>query len=311
MKLLIKDNKELIPHLPMLDSSITFARLSQDLLLATEKIIKIIGNEMYNHIIGLYENSNRTDADNYLISVVAYPIAVDAYRKYVVQNDVAHTNEGRKARLNEYEKMPFEWLLDRDNKASEKKYYKGIDRMIEYLDNNNPNNWKSTEQYKNSHNSLFRTTAEFDEYFSIESRYLLMKLAPGIKKCIDEEIIPRITQLIWNSLITELTDSKAISDVVSLSKIKKTCAYYALSWGVLRMSATLFPEGVMEKYIEVRMQIPEVKSIGVVAKLFENDYEKTLLEIESHIAPVIPESDERLDIDALINISDNSKIVNL
>ncbi len=176
--------------------------------------------------------------------------------------------------------------------------------MIEHLDKHNPNDWKSSEQYKNSHNSLFRTTAEFDEYFSIESRYLLMKLAPGIKKCIDEEIIPRITQPIWNSLLAELTDSEAISDVVLLSKIKKTCAYYALSWGVLRMSATLFPEGVLQNYVASKMQVPTKQEVGVVAKLFE-------LEIESHIAPAIVESDERLDIDALINISDDSKIVNL
>ena len=33
MKLLIKNNKELIKYLPMLDASITFDRLTQDLIL--------------------------------------------------------------------------------------------------------------------------------------------------------------------------------------------------------------------------------------------------------------------------------------
>ncbi|MFV0226544.1 hypothetical protein OBK05_02435 [Empedobacter falsenii] len=309
MKLLIKNNKELIKYLPMLDASITFDRLTQDLILATEEVVKIIGDNMYDHVVSLYENP--TEDAKKLIDVVAYPIAVDAYRKYVIQNDVAHTNEGRKARLNEYEKMPFEWMIDRDNKSSEKKYYKGLDRLIEYLDKNNPNNWKSTKEYKSSFTSLFRTTSEFDEYFSIESRLLLMKLVPGVNKCITEEIIPRVTQEVWNDIVTKLTAGETVPNLVLLSKIKAACAYYAMSWGVLRMSATLFPEGILQNYVASKMQVPAKQEIGVVAKLFENDYQSILLDIEKFVAPEVVESTETIDMKSLIDIDPNSKIFSI
>ncbi|WP_322970337.1 DUF6712 family protein [Faecalibacter sp. LW9] len=310
MKLIISNNSELIKFLPMLDKSITFDRLKQDLRLATEEVIKLIGDDMYEYIEGLYSADTKTEIDLQLIDVVAYPIAVDAYRNYVIQNDVAHTNEGRKARLNDYEKMPFEWMIDRDNKTSERKYYKALDRLIEYFDKHNPNNWKESDEYKKSFSVLFRTTEQFNEYFTIESRYLLLKLVPGIKKCINEEIIPRIGQASWNEIDVKLKANELVPDAYLFAKIKEACAYYALHWGMLRMSATLFPEGVLQNYLAGRQQVPTNGEIGIIAKCFENDYKNVLLKIESHLTPVV-NGTGTIDLDSLLDIDDDDKIVNL
>jgi hypothetical protein len=49
-------------------------------------------------------------------------------------NDVAHTNNGRKMRQDEGEKLPFQWMLDNDNASLEKRYYRALDDLIKFLD---------------------------------------------------------------------------------------------------------------------------------------------------------------------------------
>jgi hypothetical protein len=45
-----------------------------------------------------------------------------------------HTNNGRKMRQDEGEKLPFQWMLDNDNAALEKRYYRALDDLIKFLD---------------------------------------------------------------------------------------------------------------------------------------------------------------------------------
>ncbi len=59
------------------------------------------------------------------------------------------------------------------------------------------------------------------------------------------------------------------------------------------------------------MQVPAKQEIGVVAKLFENDYQSILLDIEKLVAPEVVESTETIDIKSLIDIDPNSKIFSI
>ncbi|WP_313579806.1 DUF6712 family protein [Chishuiella sp.] len=317
MELLFTNSEELKQYLPYIDADITFENIILDANNSTKTIIKIIGKELYNSIYKLQQEDS--ESNKQLISSVAYPIAVDAYRNYVINNDVAHTNSGRRMRVSEHEKQAFEWMIDRDNKQLEKRYYKALDNMIETLDELNPlvksnKNWKDSEEYKNTFYPLFRTTDEFNEYFEIESRYLLIKLIPGIKKCIQEEVIPRITESIWSEYFTALKENKSIPNQNILYHIKAACAYYSLFWASTRLSATILPEGILQNFVAENQtsqakKVPDTNQFGVLKNVFEKDYKAELVKIENLIKPKINSDNKSISYE--IDLSKNDKIIDI
>src|SRR5690625_6518955 len=74
-----------------------------------------------------------------------------------------------------------------------------------------------------------------------------------------------------------------VSDERVIHEIKAAAAYSALSWGVKRMSATLFPEGVLQSYLANSLdekQPPDKNEIGVLAHVFEQDAKRALIRLE-------------------------------
>lgn len=300
MKLLINSTSELHQHLSFIDADFTFENLEKDLKNATRIILKMIGKDLYKSISDLYEDNN--DDNEELIEAVAYPICVNAYREYVKNNDVSHTNNGRVMRMQEHEKQAFEWMVARDDKQLEIRYYRALDTLIEVLDELNPTydiaggqqKWKESEAYKKTFTPLFRTTDEFNEYFHIESRYLLKMLSPGINRCIENEIIPRIGASQWQNISAQLKNGDTVNSKLYLA-IREACAYYTLSWSIKRLSTNLFPEGVLQNYTTDRNSLsarksPEKDEVGVVAHSFEEDYKRALAKLEIEYRIITPEA---------------------
>lgn len=307
MKLLFEINetgKETLKEvLGFVDADLEIADLKSEVEHATSDLIKIIGKQTYEFIYDQYKSED-VPAEEFadLILKAQGAVGTQAYRHYAPKSDLAVTNQGRQMRMDEHHKQPFEWMVDRHNKSLEKDYYKKLDNLIEYLDELNPVvkaaaggvpavKWKDTENYKNTHDILFRTTDEFDEYFVIESRYLLMKLAPGIKKIKRDKIIPRMGKEAFEELMSEYKSGSEEINSEILQTIKEACAYLSLSWAVRRMSAILFPEGVLQNYISERntnqaRKVPEKNEIGVLSLLFEEDGERALLRLEELLQPV-------------------------
>jgi hypothetical protein len=83
------------------------------------------------------------------------------YRLHAPSNDVAHTNNGRKMRQDEGEKLPFQWMLDNDNASLEKRYYRALDDLIKFLDRSKEavqinydiySIWTNSEAFTATHN---------------------------------------------------------------------------------------------------------------------------------------------------------------
>ncbi|MBQ0139371.1 MAG: hypothetical protein KBT36_08750 [Kurthia sp.] len=319
MELLFNSTYELKEYLPYIDSDLTFENIQLDAEIATKAVVKLIGKKLYASILAM--NTNDREEYLHIIKATAYPIAVDAYRNYVINNDVAHTNEGRRIRVSDNEKQAFEWQIDRDNKNLEKRYYRALDNLIEVLDEFNPViesidqvdvKWKDSDEYKKTFSPLFRTTEEFNQYFEIESRYLLLKLTPGIKKCITEEIIPRVTSEKWDNYISSLENP---SEDKLLNHIKAACAYYALAWASTRFSATIFPEGILQNFVADNQtsqakKVPDTNQVGVLKTVFEKDYKSELLRIEQLMKPKpIPSANPSYEME--IDLDPNDKIIDI
>lgn len=329
MKLIFKeDSAEINELLGFVDADVEINKIRSDLFTATNEVIELIGQQVYDYVHGLYEANDDDEVKKFLIYCVQYPIAVNAWRMYVPSGDLAHTNNGRKMRNDDStgEKSAFEWMINRDNDALEKRYYKALDTLLNYLDQTNPTikeavldpateavKWKDTEAFQKTHKLFVRTTADFEESFAIHSRLLLLKLQPGLNICERDEILPRIGKERFLLLKDSVKNSEAPEDEKLLSLVKEACVYSALSWGLRRLRVLLLPEGVLQRYSGERVnsintKAPEKLEAELAAQSFAADAEKVLKAIESYIKPAPTEEEikeGKIFPDACFNDDDN------
>lgn len=313
MKLLfnLNDNgsDEIKEILGFTDADLSFATLKPYIIPATDEIIKIIGQNMYTALTGIYENNSASDTDLEFLQRTQFAILQDAYRNSAVDTDLAHTPNGRVNRVEEHQKIAFEWQIDRSNKQMERKYYKAVDALIKFMDNN-VSGWKATDAYKSTYDLLLRTPAEFDVYFNIEgSRLLMLKLAPGIRKCERDDILPRIGKERFETLKTKLKDNDTDFDAKLLEMIIEASVYKSLSWGIPRLSAQLFPEGLLQVADTSRLSTTARKSIEnkeaeALSGRFKKDAADAFLQIENYITSLNPVQAEIPEIKPLFNQED-------
>lgn len=282
-------SEEISDLLGFVDDDLRFNSMKQDLRSSTREIIKIIGKPIYETVIAAYEKEEPTNEDSELVLQVQYPIALNAYRLFAPTNDLQHSDNGRLMRVSENEKQPFEWMLNRDNKNQEKKYYRALDEMLEYLNENGGESWKTSEAAKKLNALFINTTEDFEDIFPIESRLLLIKLMPGIRKAERDFILPIIGQTLFTKLKEDIKTQTPIEAEKDLFKmIKEACVYYALGWAMTRLAVNLFPEGILQQYISDRMSVnasktPEFLQAQKAKEEFEKDAAKIFRDIGKEI----------------------------
>lgn len=319
MKLLFNiDNEdisgaELKELLGFVDADLTFKNLLPDIITSTNEVRKFIGKELYDLIHEEYESSlddgayenDYTDLVSNIIRSTRYPIALRAYSFYAPTNDLSHTNDGRRMRNSDNEKMAFEWMLTKDEKNQERRYYRALDDLIELLDDSKPDdyaqlddapkketiyyNWINSESYKSLKGLFLNSVDDFNEVFTIESRLLLINLRTGISECERREILPRIGKDKMAAL--KQTASPEPLDLELIKLIKEASAFYALAWGIPRKSITMFPEGVLQFQVSDRMSMNAKKPAILneheyALQAFKESANNALLEIEALLAPI-------------------------
>lgn len=295
-------NSELKELLGFIDADLKLKNLIPDIITATNDVIDLIGLEVYNQAVALYAEGTIAEEDKPFIYAVRYPIAVNAYRLYSPSNDVSHTNNGRKMRQDEGEKLPFQWLLDSDNAALEKRYYRALEALIKFLDRSKVTTetvdtiytiWTASDAFKATQKLFIRTVDEFDEFFPIQSRLLLIKLAPGISKCEQYEILSRVGKEKISTLKSALIANTPITDVTDLALIRlirEASVAYSLAWVLPRLSVQLYPEGVLQMVTSEKATTkgakPPLKSeIESARQAFTEDAKRAFIEIEKLLAP--------------------------
>lgn len=285
-------SREFRETLGYVDAAFPFVKIAPDLRNATREIIDLIGADTYDEIYDFYKTDfdYNTD-DGQILRTAQNAIANMAYRYFAPSNDLQHGPNGRKMLTSEESKTPFEHMILASNDEMDRRTNRAMDDFIETLDENSAT-WRNSENYKQTHRLFVRTTKEFDTYYMIGSRYLLQKLSPGLALAEKREIIPRITQTKYDALKTKRKTNTPLDaeEEALLMLIQEATVYLALSWGVVRLQPTLFPDGIYQTirspHLTANAKVPfEGNQIDQLAQRFRWDAEKTLKEIEKVVAP--------------------------
>ena len=164
------------------------------------------------------------------------------------KNDLSHEDDGRKFKVatDNSEKLPWEWQLDRDDALHLEEYYKAVDVLIRYLNDEEPEEWTNSDTYKLSQTLLIRNGASFDRYFPIEkSERMFLILLPFIQEAQQLTVKRAYGVTSWDVLVTE----KEVPETDAHFAACKAVALLAMSMALRRLSLSVIPGGIVRKFM--------------------------------------------------------------
>lgn len=88
---------------------------------ATAEVARTIGTALMKRAEQYYSSEmyspTGTSLDDILVRMIRLPVACLAMRRYFQQNIVSHEDSGLKLKVGDDEKVPWEWMFDRDDRA--------------------------------------------------------------------------------------------------------------------------------------------------------------------------------------------------
>jgi hypothetical protein len=285
---------ELKELLGFIYKSNNFANMISFIGFAENDMRKIISNNVFNIAEAHYNSShyNREDPSHpeytildSLVYSIQLPVALHAYRRYALQNDLAHSDKGRYIIVTSEEKPAFEWMIDKSDKSLLDLAHEATDILLEFLDKYKdypinimgtdpgavgvgdaedisntgdtdplPSNlvipWAETSQYKVMR-ELFITKDQFNtEFFINGSRRVFLAVSPFIRSVQKNEIFACIGSIKYGQITRFLFDGSTSEEMEALLvKIRPALALFAMSKAVLRLSVEILPDGIFSNFI--------------------------------------------------------------
>lgn len=172
-----KDNKgseELSRLVGTFYASNNFSTIEGELAAAENELSHLVGAEVVKLVTEKY-NAGEDDA---IVDAVRLPVALLAVSRWSRQMDVSHEDSGRKKKLDDNEKMPFEWMIDRDDRAMRERYYRALDAMYEYLESHGIEQWQRSPVRMLQEECIVRSLDDFETIYPIEhSHYVFYMMA--------------------------------------------------------------------------------------------------------------------------------------
>ena len=233
-----------------------------DIILETEKVIKLIGPAVYKLAEDFYYSAEPTGDHLELMEHIQLPIAIAAVSKYNQQNILSHEDVGRKLKLDKTkESIGWEWMYDRDDEAHERKAFSALDRLINFLDASGLAAWQNSDARKSTKRLFINNTAVFERTYPIDdSGRFYYKLVPFIDEIERNAIKDALGSIRYKSLLqwfqstdpTDTTDEEVITGGLDnnllLALIRDCVPLLTMAVAVQRFSLSILPEGVVQQF---------------------------------------------------------------
>lgn len=240
-----------------------FENIKTDIELSEESIVNIIGQSVFDIAQAHFDDPPEIENPllDALVKHIQLPVAYHAIHSYSQNTDISHEDSGRKVKIDsEREKLPWEWMLEKDERAILKKAYKTTDRLIAFLEKNVEETdllaWKESPNRLAIKGQLIADAETFDEIYPIDkSRRFFITISPFIREAERKYILPALTQSLFYDIKTHLqagTDD-SIEPAGILPFIRVPLAYLAMGIAVERLNVQLLPEGVFQNMVSERL----------------------------------------------------------
>ncbi|MHA7822471.1 DUF6712 family protein [Chryseobacterium arthrosphaerae] len=259
----------------IVDADLSWDKSRPSLVIATDEIIDIIGEENYN----LVTADQVADENKQFYDLVKFATAFRTYILYAPTGDLAMTNKGRTMRRDEYEVAAFEWQINAHNASLDRFYYKHLNLLLKFMVKNDLS--INLEKFKHDQ-LLVSSLSDFEKFYGLnDSYYLYLNLLPALREFEEMEMRSRIGEKYYQD--RNLLKTKTIL----YNTCQKAAVFYAITWGLRHLDIQMFPESIV-RTTGVSSKSKNMSNSQLLpsdlALQFEADCEKYLLKIENEMS---------------------------
>lgn len=235
-----------------------------------------VGDEVVDEAASDYQ----AGVDNPLVAKVQLPVAALAMLRLSRLTLVSHDTRGGKVRTDGDEQLPYAWMVDRDERAQQERYYRAMDALYQYLTesgNEDFLNFRATR----GESSIVRTLDEFERVYPIDGSYYVFYMLQNL--IIEEQ--PRVRNLIGEDRWSHITDD---DNWELLALCRRYLVLSAVVTAVERWSLAAFPLEVARRFApsyqgsRANSAATEEEMDNYIGKL-----RRHILEAESRIASLL------------------------
>ena len=127
-----------------------------------------------------------------LTDALRLPVALLAIARYSRQTDISHEATGRKAKMDDNERSPFQWQIDRDDRELRERYYRSLDALYELLEEGADPDWERARELQGFGESIVRDIRQLEAVYPVDgSRYVFYRLLPLVIERQRSDLEPR------------------------------------------------------------------------------------------------------------------------
>lgn len=225
-------------------ASTPFYLIRTEIDFAAQELGSLVGSEVVEAAEQAYRNGTDTD----FVDAVRLPVALRAIARYAQLSAVSHEGTGRKVKMDENEKMPFEWMIDRDDRAMLDRYYRALDALYRYLEKNEVESWMSSQTREIVRRCIVSDIAEFERFYPVDgSQYAFHLFVPLIVEAQENVAEPFVGEDIWARIYPEADESDTAAQRLR-SRAALLCVLCALVTAAQRWSLDILPLSVARRF---------------------------------------------------------------
>lgn len=246
--MIIKSSKELRKLTGSWYASNDFEPIEQDIVMETEELAKFIGDDIVEKAQEIADKETPTDEETKLLKHVQLPIALMAVYRFFQSNNVSHDQSTRKIKVDsENEKLPWEWMLDRDDAAHLSKAQRAVDRLISFLDKSDYAEWNNSPNKKTARSLFVNNTEVFGEYYPIDNSARFYYLAVPLLREIQVVQLKPILAEDYQPLLDNFQDDD-LSDyqIELLDYVRRAQVMATIALAVRRLNTKVLPDGIVK-----------------------------------------------------------------
>lgn len=243
-------NKDLNGSLELYEISGTFQAgsdyhgIEAEIESATAEVAAIVGESVISAAEEAYAAVIPTDAQKALADAVRKPVAYLAISMHARLNALSHGETGRKLKVDDNEKIPFEWMIDRDDREMRERYYRALDALFRFLESSDIEAWKSSANRLRLQGSVVKSIAELENVYPVEhSYYMFYRLLPLMLEFQEG----RLRKLIGDERIDALVSSAEAARPWQ-NPSRRCIILNAIVTAVRRWSIDTFPLAVVRRF---------------------------------------------------------------
>lgn len=185
-------------------ASTPFYLIRTEIDFAAQELGSIVGSE----VVEAAEKAYLGGIDPDFVDAVRLPVAFRAIARYAQLSGVSHEGTGRKVKMDDNEKMPFEWMIDRDDRAMLDRYYRALDALYRYLEKNEVASWMSSPIRALTGRCIVRNLNEFERFYPVDgSSYAFHLFVPLIVEAQENAVEPFVGEEVWKRIYPEVAES--------------------------------------------------------------------------------------------------------